>query len=64
MYQHVQFRRTEKFTKNYIDNGCIVNQKMATNSEKMFQEVTYMDHSTFRGEVVQDDESRLVYKEG
>jgi len=29
MYQHVQFRRTEKFTKNYIDNGCVVNQKMA-----------------------------------
>ena len=35
MYQHVQFRRTEKFMKNYIDSGCVVNQKMAQNSEKM-----------------------------
>ena len=35
MYQHVQFRRTEKFMKNYIDTGCLVNQKMAQNSDKM-----------------------------
>ena len=64
MYQHVQFRRTEKFMKNYIDSGCVVNQKMAQNSEKMLQEVSYMDKSIFRGEVVQDEETRLVYKEG
>ena len=35
MYQHVQFRRTEKFMKNYIDSGCVMNQKMAENSNKM-----------------------------
>ena len=52
MYQHVQFRRTEKFMKNYIDSGCLMNQKMAQNSEKMLQEVQYMDNSIFRGEVV------------
>ena len=64
MYQHVQFRRTEKFMKNYIDSGQLMNQKMAQNSEKMLQEVSYIDNSIFRGEVVQDEETRLVYKEG
>ena len=41
-----------------------MNQKMAQNSEKMLQEVSYIDNSIFRGEVVQDEETRLVYKEG
>lgn len=31
MYQHVQFRRTEKFTKNYMDAGCLMNQKKMQN---------------------------------
>ena len=50
--------------KNYIDTGLLVNQKMAQNSDKMHQTVEYMDKSIFRGEVVQDEESKLVYKEG
>lgn len=64
MYQHVQFRRIEKFMKNYLDSGHLVNQKMVPDSEKMFQEVKYRDLSIFRGEVFQDEETRFVYKEG
>lgn len=39
MYQHVQFRRNEKFMKNYIDTGCLINQKIVSNSNKILQEV-------------------------
>ena len=64
MYQHVQFRRTEKFMKTYFDSGCVINQKMAQNSNKMLQEIQFMDKTTFRGETIQDEESRLIFKEG
>ena len=64
MYQHVQFRRVEKFTKNYFDMGCIMNQKIVQNSNKMLQEVQYMDKSKFRGEAVLDEETAYIYKEG
>jgi len=37
---------------------------MATDSDKMFQEVQYIDKSIFRGESVQDEKSRLTYREG
>ena len=52
MYQHLQFRRIEKFIKNYIDPGHVINQKMAVDSDKMMQEVGYYDKSKFRGLVV------------
>lgn len=64
MYQHVQFRRTEKFMKNYIDQGSVITQKMAQNSDKMLQEIQYLDESIFRGEVLQDEETKQICKEG
>ena len=64
MYQHVQFRRNEKFMKNYIDIGCLINQKTASNSKRMLQEIQFMDKSTFRGEAVVDEESKNIFKEG
>ena len=33
MYQHIQFRRTEKFIKNYLDSGQLINQKMDQNND-------------------------------
>ena len=37
---------------------------MATNSDKMFQEIQFIDKSMFRGESFQDEESRIIFKEG
>ena len=64
MYQHVQFRRTEKFMKNYIDTGMLVNQKLVSNSNRVLQEIQFMDKSMFWGEVVMDEETRNVFREG
>ena len=64
MYQHVQFRRIEKFMRNYIDSGHLVQQKMSKDSEKMKHKVLYIDQSSFYGYVVQDEETRVIYKEG
>ena len=50
--------------KNYIDSGCVTNQKMAQNSDKILQEVSYLDKTVFRGEVFQDEETHMIYKEG
>ena len=50
--------------KNYIDPGVITTQKVIHNSEKILQEVKYLDSTTFRGEVVLDEETRCMYKEG
>ena len=33
MFQHVQFRRNEKFMKNYIDPGVINKQMMSSNDK-------------------------------
>ena len=33
MFQHIQFRRIEKFMKNYLDAGFISAQKMVGNGE-------------------------------
>ena len=38
--------------KNYIDPGVITNQKKVNNSDKILQEIKYVDASIFRGEVV------------
>jgi len=54
----------EKFLKNYLDCGHIIRQKSSENSDKMLQELRYMDLSTWRGEVFQDEETRFIYKEG
>ena len=50
--------------KNYIDPGVVVNQKMFSNSDKILQEVKYLDSTIFKGEVVLDEETRCTYKEG
>ena len=50
--------------KNYIDAGVITQQKVVLNSEKILQECKYLDSTTFRGEVVLDEETRFMYKEG
>ena len=43
MYQHVQFRRMEKFNKNYTDAGTLMHEKKKQNNNKILQEVRYMD---------------------
>ena len=50
--------------KNYIDPGVITTQKMVHNSDKILQEVKYIDSTTFRGEAVIDEETHCMYKEG
>ena len=49
---------------NYIDHGHIISQKMAQDSEKMMQEISYMDSSKFYGSVIHDEENGIIYKEG
>ena len=49
---------------NYIDPGHVKTQKMAQDSEKVVQEVSYMDMSKFQGCVIHDEESGIIYKEG
>ena len=52
--------------KNYLDAGFISAQKMVGNgeSEKILQEIKYLDSTIFRGEVELDDETRCMFKEG
>ena len=50
--------------KNYLDAGYIATQKMVGNSEKILQEIKYLDSTVFRGEVELEEESRCMYKEG
>ena len=52
--------------KNYLDAGFISAQKMVGNgeSEKILQEIKYLDSTIFRGEVELDEETRCMYKEG
>lgn len=57
MYQHVQFRRVEKFIKNYQDCGQLISQKMAQNSDKLLQDVKFIDGSHFYGEAYLDEET-------
>ena len=64
MFQHIQFRRIEKFMKNYLDAGYIATQKMVGNGEKILQEIKYLDSTVFRGEVELEEETRCMYKEG
>ena len=64
LFQHVQFRRIEKFMKNYLDPGEVTNEKISDKSAKVIQEINYIDKSVFRGEVVRDEETRFMYKEG
>ena len=49
---------------NYINPGHVKTQKMAQDSEKVVQEVSYMDMSKFQGCVIHDEESGIIYKEG
>ena len=35
---------------------------MAQNTDKMLQEVRFLDGSSFRGEVYQDEETQFIYK--
>lgn len=49
---------------NYIDPGHIISQKMAQDTDKMMQEISYMDMSKFHGCVIHDEENGIIYKEG
>ena len=49
--------------KNYIDPG-VINKQMMSSNDKLLQEYQYLDTSVFRGEVVLDEETRCMYKEG
>ena len=52
IYQHLQFRRIEKFMNNYIDFGQVINQKKVSDTKKLVQEVSYQDKSKFCGTVL------------
>ena len=55
----------EKFYKNYLDCGQLIQQTLVKDDDdKMVQELRFLDQSIFKGEVYLDEETRLVYKEG
>lgn len=56
LFQHVQFRRVEKFMRSYLDTGFVISQHRAVTG-RLFQELSYFDDTRFSGEVVEDEES-------
>jgi hypothetical protein len=60
----VQFRRIEKFYRNYYDAGKVVEELAEDDGEKFIQELEYFDGSIFRGEMERDEETLMMYKEG
>ena len=61
-FQHLQFRRVEKFMKNYLDVGKVVQERIG--ETRILQRIEFFDKSAFLGEFVQEEESKAYYKEG
>jgi hypothetical protein len=64
MFQHVQFRRIEKFYRNYFDAGRVVEEIQTPEYDKIVQALEYLDGTIFKGEMECDEESLLKFKEG
>ena len=62
LYQHIQFKRIEKFTKNYLDAGQVVSEKIILG--KLMHEILYFDGTNFVGEMDIEEESNFAFKEG
>lgn len=62
MFQHIQFRRIEKFVKNYFDAGKVTLEQ--NQNDKLLQEISYFDGTIFRGAMDIEEETNIAYKEG
>lgn len=49
--------------RNYLDTGYVINQHRAATG-RLFQELSYFDDTRFCGEVVEDEESQFLYRDG
>jgi hypothetical protein len=58
----VQFKRVEKFIKNYLDVGQVVGESIVDG--KLLNEILYFDGTLFVGEMDVDEESNLAFKDG
>jgi len=48
--------------KNYLDSGKITNEMII--EDRVLQWIEFFDKSYFKGEMIVDEESKLLYKEG